>query len=254
MKDYLADKIRNLVLLGHSGSGKTSLVDSILYNNGVVDRLGSSLSGTSALDFEPEEIAKGQSIYTAIIPVEWNDCKINMLDTPGYLDFVGEQEAALKVADNALIVVSAVEGVEAGTINAFRQVERSNMPSIFFVNKLDDEKADFDKVYNDLREKFGKSVILFEIPIIEDREVVGSVNILRNKAWYYNDRKTPKDVPADMVDIVETYYNHLAESVAMTDDTLMEKFFEGERFSEEEIAKGLKLAVRQGEIRPVYCG
>ena len=254
MKDYLADKIRNIVLLGHSSSGKTSLVDSILYHNGVVDRMGNTASGTSALDFEPEEIAKGQSIYLSVIPVEWNDCKINMLDTPGYIDFVGEQEAGLKVADNALIVVSAIEGVEAGTINAFRQVERRNLPTIFFINKLDDEKADFDKVYSDLREEFGKSVILFEIPIIEDREVIGSVNILRNKAWYYNDRKTAQDVPENMKDIVDEYYNHLAEAVAMTDDSLMEKFFEGERFTEEEIALGLKTAVREGEIRPVYCG
>ncbi|NLC55102.1 MAG: elongation factor G [Erysipelothrix sp.] len=254
MKDYLADQIRNIVLLGHSGSGKTSLVDSILYYNGVTDRMGNSNQGTSSLDFEPEEIEKGQSIYTAVIPVEWNDCKVNMLDTPGYLDFVGEQESALKVADNALIVVSAIEGVEAGTISAYREVNRLNLPTIFFINKLDDEKADFDQVYNSLREQFGKSVILFEIPIIEDRKVIGSVNILRNKAWYYNDRKTAKDVPENMKDIVDEYYNHLAEAVAMTDDSLMEKFFEGERFTEEEIAVGLKTAVREGEIRPVYCG
>ena len=254
MKDYLADKIRNIVLLGHSGSGKTSLVDSILYYNGVTDRMGSSSNGTSALDFEPEEIEKEQSVYTAVVPVEWNDCKINMLDTPGYLDFVGEQEAALKVADSALIVVSATEGVEAGTINAYREIERRNMPTIFFINKLDDEKADFDTVYNSLRTQFGKSIILFEVPIIEDRKVIGSVNILRNKAWYYNDKKTAQDVPDNMKPIVDEYYNHLAEAVAMTDDSLMEKFFEGERFTEEEIAKGLCIAVRNGEIRPVYCG
>lgn len=254
MKDYLANQIRNITLLGHNGSGKTSLVDSILYYNNVVDRMGSTENGTSSLDFEADEIEKGQSLYTTVIPVEWNDCKINMLDTPGYLDFVGEQEAAIKVADNALIVVSATDGVEAGTVNAFREVKKLNMPTIFFINKLDDEKADFDTVYNDLRNRFGKSVILFEIPIIENRKVVGSVNILRNKAWYYNDKKTAKDVPENMKEIVEEYYNHLAEAVALTDDALMEKFFEGERFSEEEIAKGLKTSVRNGEIRPVYCG
>lgn len=254
MRDYLSNEIRNIVLLGHSQSGKSSLVDSILYYKGISDRMGDAKSGTSATDFEVEEVNRGHSVYTSIIPVEWNDCKVNMLDTPGYLDYIGETEAALEVADNALIVVSANEGLETGVISAFRAVEKRHLPTIFFINKLDHEKADFEKTYEQLRAEFGKSVILFEVPIIDDRKVIGSVNILRNKAWYYDDKEVSKEVPEDMKDLVESYYNDLAEAVAMTDDSLMEKFFEGERFSEEEIAEGLKESVRNGDIRPVYCG
>ncbi len=254
MRDYLSSEIRNIVLLGHGASGKTSLVDSILYYKGLCDRMGETNAGTSALDFESDEIERGQSIYTSIIPVEWNDCKVNMLDTPGYLDYIGEQESAIAVADNALIVVSAIEGLEAGTISAYREVSKRELPTIFFINKLDSDKADFEKAYQSLRDEFGKSVILFEVPIIDDRKVIGSVNILRNKAWYYDDKESSKEVPENMKDEVEQYYNDLAEAVAMSDDDLMEKFFEGERFSEEEIAKGLKVGVRDGEIRPVYCG
>ncbi len=254
MRDYLSNEIRNIVLLGHSQSGKSSLVDSILYYKGISDRMGDAKSGTSATDFEVEEVNRGHSVYTSIIPIEWNDCKVNMLDTPGYLDYIGETEAALEVADNALIVVSANEGLETGVISAFRAVEKRNLPTIFFINKLDHEKADFEKTYEQLRAEFGKSVILFEVPIIDDRKVIGSVNILRNKAWYYDDKEVSKEVPEDMKDLVESYYNDLAEAVAMTDDSLMEKFFEGERFSEEEIAEGLKESVRNGDIRPVYCG
>ena len=254
MRDYLSNEIRNIVLLGHSDSGKTSLIDSVLYYKKITDRMGTTSTGTSASDYETDEVERGQSIYTSIVPIEWNDCKVNMLDTPGYLDYIGEQEAAIAVADNALIVVSATEGLEAGTTGAFREVSKRQLPTIFFINKLDSDKADFEKAYTSLRDEFGKSVILFEIPIIDDRKVIGSVNVLRNKAWYYDNKEQSQDVPENMKDLVEGYYNDLAEAVAMSDDALMEKFFEGERFSEEEIAKGLKLGVREGQIRPVYCG
>lgn len=254
MRDYLSKEIRNIVFLGHSQSGKTSLVDSILYYQGKSDRLGDSLSGTSVSDFETDEVKRGHSIYSSIIPIEWNDYKVNVIDTPGYIDFIGEQEAALEVADNALIVVSANEELESGVISAYRATEKRELPTIFFINKLDSDKADFDKVYNELRDTFGKSVILFEVPIIEDRRVIGSINILRNKAWYYDDKNTAKDVPEHMVETVNGYYEQLAEAVAMSDDELMEKFFSGERFSEEEVAKGLCEGVRDGSIRPVYCG
>ena len=254
MRDYQSHEIRNIVFLGHSGSGKTSLVDSILYYKGITDRMGNSAAGTSVSDFDTHEIERSQSIYMSIIPVEWNDCKVNILDTPGYLDYVGEQEAALAVADNALIVVSAVEGLEPGVKNAYRKVSEKSLPTLFFINKLDHEKADFENTYEQLRSEFKKSVILFEIPIIEDRKVLGSVNILRNKAWYNDDKENSKEVPENMKVLVEHYYNELAEAVAMTDDALMEKYFEGERFTEEELAQGLKVAVRAGEIKPVYCG
>ena len=254
MRDYLSKEIRNIAFLGHASSGKTSLVDSILYYQKKTDRLGDSLSGTSASDFATEEIKRGQSIYTSIIPIEWNDFKVNIIDTPGYIDFIGEVESSLQIVDNALIVVSASESLETGVIKAFREVEKRSLPTIFFINKLDSEKADFESVYLELREEFGKSVILFEVPIIEDRKVIGSVNILRNKAWYYDDKDNAKEVPEHMLDNVSEYYEQLAEAVAMSNDELMEKYFNGEKFTEEEIAIGLKEGVRNGSIRPVYCG
>ncbi|MEA4874716.1 elongation factor G [Anaerorhabdus sp.] len=254
MRDYLANEVRNIVLLGHSGSGKTSVVEAALYYTKNTDRMGSTLDGTSTLDYDAEEVKRGVSVYTSLAPIEWKDCKINFIDTPGYLDYEGEMLSGLAVGDSALIVVGAKDGVQSGTERAWKLVTKKKLPTIFFINKIDEENSSFDNTYNQLRDTFGKTVIPFEVPIIEDGKVVGSVNILRNKAWYHADRTTPKEVPDDMKDIVEEYYSQIAEAIAMTDDSLMEKFFSGERFDENEVAKGLRIGVRNGDIRPVYCG
>ena len=254
MKDYLAHEIRNICLLGHSGSGKTTLVESILFYNKLVDRMGNTTAGNSAMDYDSEEIKRGLSIFSAIAPVEWKNCKINFIDTPGYLDYAGEQEAGLAVADNALIVVSAKDGVESGTEKAYKKVVEKGLPSIFFINKMDEENASFDRVYEELRDRFGKTIIPFELPILEGGKVVGSINILRNKAWFYDDKDNAKPVPAELESAVNGYYDQIAEAVAMADDELMEKYFSGEPFDENELAKGLRIGVRNGDIRPVYCG
>ncbi len=254
MKDYLANDIRNIVLLGHSGAGKSSLIEAALYFTKAIDRMGKTSDGNSTVDYDAEEIKRGLSIYTAIAPCEWKNCKINFIDTPGYLDYEGEMRAGLAVGDNALIVVSAKDGIESGTEKAVKLVSKRKLPTIFFINKIDEEHASFENTYLALREKFGKSIIPFEVPIVENGKVIGSINILRNKAWYYADLSTPKEVPDDYKDVVENYYNEIAEAIAMTDDTLMEKFFSGEHFDENELAKGLRIGVRSGDIRPVYCG
>lgn len=254
MKDYLANDIRNIVLLGHSGAGKSSLIEAALYFTKAIDRMGKASDGNSTVDYDAEEIKRGLSIYTAIAPCEWKNCKINFIDTPGYLDYEGEMRAGLAVGDNALIVVSAKDGIESGTEKAVKLVSKRKLPTIFFINKIDEEHASFENTYLALREKFGKSIIPFEVPIVENGKVIGSINILRNKAWYYADLSTPKEVPDDYKDVVENYYNEIAEAIAMTDDTLMEKFFSGEHFDENELAKGLRIGVRSGDIRPVYCG
>ena len=255
MKDYLANEVRNVVVLGHSGAGKSSVIEACLYFTKAIERYGKNNDGTTVLNFDPEEGKRGTSVYCHIAPVEWKDKKINFIDTPGYMDYAGEEATGLVMGDNALIVVNAKEGIEAGTERAWREaVSKQKIPTIFFVNKMDVENANFDTVYSTLREKFGKSVIPFEVPIIENGVVVGSVNILRRKAWYYSDRNTAKEVPSDLVGEVERYYNEIAEAIAMTDDELMEKFFSGETFDEHELAKGLRIGVRNGDIRPVYCG
>ena len=255
MKDYLANEVRNVVVLGHSGAGKSSVIEACLYFTKAIERYGKNNDGTTALNYDPEEGKRGTSAYCHIAPVEWRDKKINFIDTPGYMDYAGEEATGLMMGDNALIVVNAKEGIEAGTERAWREaVSKQKIPTIFFINKMDVENANFDTVYTSIRDKFGKSVIPFEVPIIENGVVVGSVNILRRKAWYYNDRNTAKEVPSALIGEVERYYNEIAEAIAMTDDELMEKFFSGETFDEHELAKGLRIGVRNGDIRPVYCG
>ena len=254
MKDYLANDIRNVVLLGHSGAGKSSLVEAALYSTKVIERMGKAGESALFVDYDAEEVKRALSVYTAIAPIEWRNCKINFIDTPGYLDYEGEMRAGLAVGDNALVVVSAKDGIEAGTEKAVKLASKKKLPTIFFINKIDEENASFDDTYEALRQRFGKAVIAFELPMIENGKVLGSINILRNKAWFYDDLSTPKEVPTAYQDIVEERYNQIAEAIAMTDDSLMEKFFSGERFNEDEVAKGLRIGVRSGDILPVYCG
>lgn len=254
MKDYAAHEVKNICLLGHSGSGKTAVVEAMLYLTKVTDRMGKTIDGTSVLDYDPEEIKRGQSVFTSLAPIEWKDHKINFVDTPGYFDYAQEMEAGLAVSDNALIVVDGKDGVQTGTIRAFKQVTKRKLPSIFFINKLDEENANFEKVYDQLRDTFGKTIILFELPIYEKGQIVGSVNVLRNKAWYLNDRENSKEVPAELSAQVDEYRNQISEAVAMTCDDLMEKFFSGKTFDEAELVQGVRLGVRSGEIRPVYAG
>lgn len=258
MRDYKASEVRNVSVLGHSGVGKTSILEAMLYYTKASDRFGKTSEGSSLIDYDSEEIKRGLSIYSSVVPIEWQDNKINFIDTPGYLDYIGEMEAAVEVCDNALIVVSAKDMVQPGTINAWERAQRRKIPTIFFVNKLDEENTSFDASYNALRDTFGKCVIPFEVPIVENGEVIGSVNILRNKAWYYKGEKASReisyDVPEDMLATVEDYKNKIAEAVAMCDDELMEKFFSGEEFSDQQLTRGVRIGVRNGDIVPVFSG
>lgn len=255
MKDYLANEVRNVVVLGHSGAGKTAVIEGCMHFTKRIDKTGKNNDGTSALDFDLEEGKRGTSCYCHLAPVEWKEKKINFIDTPGYMDYVGEEVTGLYVGDNALIVIDGKEGVEPGTLRAWKEaVSKRKLPTIFFVNKLDDPMADFDVILADLREKYGSSVIPFEVPIYEGDKIVGSVNVLRRKAWYIADPKEPKPVPEDLQDKVEEYYGEIAEAIAMTDDALLEKFSNEEEYDEHELAKGLRIGVRSGDIRPLYSG
>ena len=232
MRDYLSSEVRNVSVLGHSGVGKTSVLEAMLYYTKATDRFGKTSDGSSLIDFYAEEIARGLSVYTSIIPIEWENCKINFIDTPGYLDFVGEKESGFNVGDNVLIVASAKDPLQSGTKLAYKQAIQSKKPTIFFINKLDEEDTNFSDAYTALHEEFGKSIIPFEVPIVENGEIVGSVNIIKNKAWYYKGPKAegdkPQPVPEDMIEEVSLYKDQIAEAVAMGDDDLMEKFFSGE--------------------------
>lgn len=254
-RDYKANEVRNVVVLGHSNAGKSSLIEAALYHTKAIEKYGKNADGTTVLNYDPEEGSRRTSVYCHIAPVLWKEMKINFIDTPGYMDYQGEEVTGLRVGDNALIVVDAKESLKSGTIRAWKEAtSQEKLPTIFFVNKLDDEQADFQARYEELRNQFGKSVILFEQPIIKDRKVLGSINILRRKAWYYDHPEKPEEVPENLKEVVEEHYNEIAEAIAMGDDELMEKFFSGEAFDEHELAKGLRLGIRSGEIRPVYCG
>ncbi|MGX8835436.1 elongation factor G [Amedibacillus sp. YH-ame6] len=258
MRDYLSHEVRNVVVLGHSGVGKTAVLESMLYYTKASDRFGVTSEGSSLIDYDAEEIRRGISVYATLVPIEWKDCKINFLDTPGYIDFIRGVEEGIAVGDSALIVVDAKDAIQPGTQTAWENAQKHNTPTIFFVNKLDEDNTSFDTAYNTLRNTFGKSVIPFEVPIIENGKVIGSVNILRDKAWYYEgplaDPEKAQPVPADMEAMVKDYKDQIAEAVAMGDDELMEKFFSGEEFSEAELTRGVRLGVRNGDIRPVFSG
>ena len=185
MRDYLSHEVRNVAVMGHSGSGKTAVLEAMLYFTKASDRFGKTSEGSSLIDYDSEEIRRGISVYTSLVPIEWKECKINFIDTPGYLDFAGEAEAGLAAADNALIVVNARDVIQSGTKIAWERASARKLPTIFFINKLDEEHTSFEQAYEQLRETFGKSVIPFEVPIVENGEIIGSVNVLRDKAWYY---------------------------------------------------------------------
>lgn len=258
MRDYLSSEVRNVSVLGHSGAGKTAVMEALLLYTKATDRFGKTSEGSSMIDFDPEEIKRGISIYTSIIPIEWEECKINFIDTPGYLDYVGEKQAGFAVGDSCLIVADAKNVLESGTKLAYKASIEAKKPAIFFINKLDEEGTSFQEAYDQLHEEFGKSVIPFEMPIVENGEIVGSANIIRNKAWYYKGPKAneneAQDIPEDMKEEVAMYKDQIAEAVAMGDDELMEKFFSGEEFTDAELTKGVRIGVRNGEIVPVYSG
>lgn len=258
MRDYKSSEVRNVTVAGHSGSGKTSVLEAMLYYTDATDRFGRTSDGSSLIDFDVEEIRRGLSVYTSIVPIEWDDCKINFIDTPGYLDFTGEKQAGMAVGDSVLIVVDAKDPLQPGTRIAFKEAQDAKKPAIFFINKLDEEHTSFEDAYTRLHEAFGKSVIPFEVPIIENGVYVGTVNILRNKAWYHHGPKASdsvaQPVPAEMEEEISMYKDQIAEAVAMGDDELMEKFFSGEPFTDAELTKGVRIGVRSGEIIPVFSG
>ena len=252
---YSAQNIRNICLLGHSGVGKTMLVESMLNLTGATDRLGKTADGNTVCDYDPEEIKRQISISTALAPVEFKDCKINVLDTPGNFDFNGDVLAALQVADAAVIVLPAKGDISVGAERAYKEIKARNLPCLIYVSKTDEDNGDFNAVVEKLKEKIGTSVTPLVIPKFEGEKVTGVIDVVAKKAYSMNKNKTvAEDVPADAADLVEESYAALMENVAETSEELMEKFFDGEEFTAEEIASGLRVGVKEGSLIPVFCG
>lgn len=255
MKDYAVQKLRNICLLAHGNAGKTTLAEAMLFNTGVLDRFGKVADGTTTTDYDPEEVKRKISISTALAPCEWLDHKINVIDTPGYFDFVGEVMQGIRVAEGAVIVVSAKSGVSVGTEKSWTYAKERNIARLFFINKMDEENANFNSALDRMTKVFGSGVIPFQLPIYEAEKYVGYVDIINMSAKkFQKDKLADAQIPSDLTDRIFKIKDSLNELIAETDEALMEKFFGGEEFTREEIKKGLKAGISDGSIVPVFCG
>ena len=256
MKVYTTDRIRNVVILGHGGSGKTSLVEAMAYLSGVTSRMGSVSEGNTVSDYDKEEIKRKFSINTTVMPIIWGDIKVNVLDTPGYFDFIGEAEEAAAAADAAVIVVNGKNGVEVGTQKAWDLCEKYKLPRMFFVSNMDVDNASFRQVVEDLTELYGKKIAPIHLPIRENEKFVGYVNVVRQEGrrWLEKGEKEPCDIPDYSMEYLEKYRENLLEAVAETSEEFMDRYFAGEEFSPAEIMAALTMNVDDCSIIPVAMG
>jgi elongation factor G len=251
MKEYTTDKIRNVAFVGHQGCGKTSLVEALLFNTGAINRMGRVEDKNTVSDYDDEERSRGMSINTSLVPIEFNDHKINILDTPGFTDFQGEVKNAIRVADAVVVVVDAVSGVEVGTELVWDYAVEYQQPIIVVINKVDRENANFENTLGQLRESFPKyKFIPVMIPIGQQADFKGVVNLVTEKA-YFGAGKDRSDLPDDMADVVEEARMELIEAAAEADDALMQKYFDEETLSTEEIRDGMRMASRSHLLRTV---
>lgn len=253
LKQYSADKIINIALAGHSGSGKTALAEAMLYVSGVTDRLGKVSEKNTVMDFDPEETKRQASVFAAVAPFEWNGTKINIIDTPGLFDFAAGLYEGVRAADSIIITVSGKAGVEVGTEKAYKAAQSCHLPKLFFVNGLSDENSRFYEALDSLKNTFGNSICPVFVPHFTDGKVDSYVNLLEMKAYIYDKGKvTEVEMPSlSSMDELKTAIN---EAVAETSEELLDKYFSGEEFTHDEIIKGLSQGFREGTIAPVFCG
>ena len=253
---YTANAIRNICLLGHSGSGKTALAESLLYMTGAIDRIGKNADGNTVCDYDPEEIKRNISISTAIAPLEYKNTKINVLDTPGGFDFSGAVMEALRAADAAIIVCSAKDGLTVGFEKAWKYCEDRKMPRFVYISKVDEENSDYNATFEALRERYGNKIAPVVVPIWDaSKKVTGIIDVVNKRAYEMQKMKRVEiEVPADKLDVIEEFNDALKESVAETDEALMDRFFEGDDFTYAEMIKGMHQGVTDLSLFPVLCG
>ncbi len=249
---YTAKEIRNICLLGHGGDGKSALAESMLFLTKGTDRLGKRADGNTVSDFDPEEIKRGYSISTSVLPVEYNKCKINVLDNPGYFDFAGEVAQSLRVVESGLICLTAKGSIAVGTEKSWDYLAKADMPAMFYISKLDEDHADFFKTLDDLQGEYGQGVVPFTFPIMSGEKVVGLVDVIRETAMKADG--SAMDIPADAMENVELYRHSISEAVAETDEELLEKFLMEEPFTPEEFLGGIRNAIATRSLFPVFCG
>ena len=253
---YTVNSIRNICLLGHSGSGKTALAESLLYMTGAIDRIGKNADGNTVCDYDPEEIRRHISISTSVVPLEYHNVKINLLDTPGAFDFSGAVMEALRAADAAILVCSAKDGITVGFEKAWKYCEERNMPRFIYISKVDEDNSDYNATFNALREKYGNKIAPVVVPIWDgSRKVTGIIDVLNKRAYEMKNLKRVEiDVPEDKLSVIEEFNDALKEAVAETDEGLMDRFFEGDDFTYREMITGLHQGVAELSLFPVLCG
>jgi elongation factor G len=255
MEKYAMESIRNVALFGHGGSGKTSLSEAMLFDAGITTRMGRVDDANTMSDFEPDEQKKKMSVSTSLLPFEWNKHKINLLDVPGFPDFIGETIEALRVADGAVFVISAVSGLEVQAEIVWRMADELNLPRLVFINKMDRENANFQRCLDELTQVFGTRIFPLQLPVGEEHDFKGIIDLTKNKAVIYSgDKFTEEDVPADMEDEIAAARERLMEGAAETSDDLMERYLNEEEISSEEVYSALLSGISRGTIVPVLCG
>ncbi len=255
VKVFPPDRIRNVALVGHAGAGKTTLAEALLYRAGTIQRLGTVEDGTTVTDFDPEEHARGMSLALALAPFEWKGFKINLIDAPGYADFVGDVHAAMRVADLAVFVVSAVEGVEVQTEYAWGLAEDLGVPRMIFINKLDKERASFDRTLAQLRDRFGAGIAPIELPIGEQEDFHGVADLFRDKAYVYDSGHAEEsEIPEEMSDREHEVHDNLVEGIVVADDDMLERYLEGDIPSVDELEHTMAHGIASATVFPVVCG
>ena len=253
---YTANSIRNVCLLGHSGSGKTALAESLLYMTGVIDRIGKNADGNTVCDYDPEEIRRNISISSALVPLDYKGARINLLDTPGGFDFSGAVVEALRAADAAIIVCSAKDGITVGFEKAWKYCRERNMPCFIYISKVDEDNSDYNATFNALRERYGNRIAPLVVPIWDgNKKVTGIIDVLNKRAYgMQNLKRVEIEVPEGKDEVITEFNDALKESVAETSEDLMDKFFGGEDFTYAEMIKGLHTGVLDNSMFPVFCG
>ena len=257
MKKYRVDQLRNVAIISHGGAGKTTLAEAMLFLGGAVDRFGKVDDGTSTMDYDPDEVKRKISINASVAPVEWNGHKINLIDTPGYSDFVGEVVGALRIADAGMVLVDAVSGVEVGTELTWRHADERSLPRMVVINRMDRENANFDKALGSIREVFGNHAVAAQLPIGEGDKFRGVADIIHMKAFIWSDASgknvAESPIPDELADAAQELREKLIEYAAESDEELLNKYLEGEELTQEEFERGLATGVADGSVVPVFC-
>jgi elongation factor G len=255
MADLEVDKIRNVAVIAHGGAGKTSLVEAMLYNSGAIDRLGNVQDGTTTTDYEPEEVARKITISSSLAFCTWKDHRTNLIDTPGFINFLEDTRGCLRAVDGAVIIISAISGVKPETVKIWKFADEFEVPRVVFVNKMDRDIANFSRAVGELEKAFEKEAVPLNIPLGLGESFSGIIDLIKMKAYTFNNGKTEEsDIPSELISEAEEYRKKLVEKIAESDDTLLERYLEGGGLSEDEIIKGIREGSLTKRFVPVTCG